>query len=132
MDNLATPRTLYGNIAVATATNDHRLSAREFVKATSFKVTADSVVQRDLNTTQKIDAELWSNGFVSNTDFPSPARICFGAHQADMYTGGYVMNLASNIIFEFSFAVPVKYRLVAVQLQKVAIDSDGVLTAVLE
>ena len=78
---------------------------------------------------------LWSNGFVPPTDFPSPARICFGSHQADathMYTGGYVMNLASNVIFEFSFPVAVKYRLIAVQLQKVAIDSDGVLTATLE
>ena len=49
-----------------------------------------------------------------------------------MYTGGYVMNLASNVIFEFSFPVTCKYRLVAVQLQKVAIDSDGVMTAQLE
>ena len=122
-------------LAVATDPNDHRLSKHEYIKATSFKVTADSVVQRDLNTIQKINAELWSNGFVPPEDFPSPARICFGSHQADathMYTGGYVMNLASNIIFEFSFPVTCKYRLVAVQLQKVAIDSDGVMTAQLE
>jgi len=49
-----------------------------------------------------------------------------------MYTGGYVMNIASNIAFEFSFPVQVKYRLVAVQLQTVSIDSEGVLLAQLE
>jgi len=122
-------------LAVATDPNDHRLSKKDYIKATSFKVTADSIVQRDLNTVQKIDAELWSNGFVPPAEFPAPARICFGSHQADathMYTGGYVMNLASNIVFEFSFAQACKFRLVAVQLQKVAIDSDGVMSAQLE
>ena len=61
--------------------------------------------------------------------------MCFGSHAAEsthMYTGGYVMSNASNVQFEFTFSEAVYYRIVAVQLQKVQIDSDGVLTATLE
>ena len=42
------------------------------------------------------------------------------------------MKIASNIIFEFSFPVQVVFRIVAVQLQTVAINSDGVMTATLQ
>ena len=42
------------------------------------------------------------------------------------------MSNASNVIFEFTFDEAVYYRIVAVQLQKVQIDSDGVMTATLE
>ena len=49
-----------------------------------------------------------------------------------MYTGGYVMKIASNVIFEFTFDEAVKYRIVAVQLQTVAIASAGVITATLQ
>ena len=61
--------------------------------------------------------------------------MCFGSHASEsthMYTGGYVMSNASNVQFEFTFDEAVYYRIVAVQLQKVQIDSDGVLTATLE
>ena len=122
-------------IAVAHNAAEDRLSAREYVKATSFKVSADNIVQRHLDTKEKIAAELWTNGFIETDDFPHCARMCFGSHMSDathMYTGGYVMNIASNIAFEFSFPVQVKYRLVAVQLQTVSIDSEGVLLAQLE
>lgn len=122
-------------LAVATNADEHRLSAHNYVKADSFKVVADSIVQRDLDTPEKINAELWSNGFVPPADFPSPARICFGAHMADathIYTGGYVMKSTSTVLFEFSFPVAVKYRLVAVQLQTVHILEGGHMVAELE
>ena len=122
-------------IAVANQATEDRYTARDYVKATSFKISADNVVQRDLDTKEKIAAELWTNGFIETDDFPHCARLCFGSHMSDathMYTGGYVMKLASNIIFEFSFPVQVRFRIVAVQLQTVAINSDGVMTATLQ
>ena len=115
--------------------DDFMMSPHVFVRATSFKCIADNVVQRDLDTPTKIGAELWTNGFCSPVQFPQPARMCFGSHAAEsthMYTGGYVMSNASNVIFEFTFDEAVYYRIVAVQLQKVQIDSDGVMTATLE
>ena len=122
-------------IAVSHHADEHRLTANDYVKATSFKVSADNIVQRDLDTKEKIGAELWTNGFVERERFPHPARLCFGSHMSDathMYTGGYVMKIASNVIFEFTFDEAVKYRIVAVQLQTVAIASDGVITATLQ
>ena len=34
-----------------------------YIKPTSFKIIADSITQKDLNTQNKVDAELWTNGF---------------------------------------------------------------------
>ena len=42
------------------------------------------------------------------------------------------MRLASKIVFEFQFAVAVKYRIVAVQLMRVKIDSLGTMRSSLE
>ena len=48
------------------------------------------------------------------------------------YSGGYNTTLSSNISFEFSFAQTVRYRLIAVQLQRVKIDALGKMFAYLE
>ena len=48
------------------------------------------------------------------------------------YSGGYNMQLASNVSFEFTFSEAVDYRLYAVQLQRVSIDSLGLIRASLE
>ena len=101
----------------------------------SFSVTADSIDQKVLDTPYKVKAELWTNGFVPPTDFPSPGRLCFAAHasQSDrLYSGGYNMTLASNVQFKFKFAQNVRYRLIAVQLQRVKIDSLGIIRSYLE
>ena len=80
--------------------------------------------------------ELYTQGFVSPDDvFNQPARLCFGAHCAEAdhkYTGGYNMTLASNISFIFTFGVAVKYKLVAVQYQRVKIDANGAVRAYLD
>ena len=47
-------------------------------------------------------------------------------------TSGYNMQLASNVSFEFRFGQGVDYRLYAVQLQRVSIDSLGLIRASLE
>ena len=99
------------------------------------KVTADSIVQKDLNTQQKVDAELWQQGFVDNDDFPNPGRLCFAAHCADnshVYTGGYNQQLASTIEYAFTFGVECRYKIIAVQIQRVKIDSVGRITASLD
>ena len=106
-----------------------------YIKPTSFKVIADSIVQKDLNTQNKIDAELWTNGFCPPPDFPNCGRLCFAAHVASTphtYSGGYNQQLASNIQYEFSFNQAVRYKIVAVQLQRVEIDASGQMTASLE
>ena len=107
-----------------------------FVRPTSFRVEADNIIQKNLDSKEKIEMELYTQGFVSPDDvFNQPARLCFGAHSAEAdhkYTGGYNMTLASNISFIFTFAVAVKYKLVAVQYQRVKIDANGAVRAYLD
>ena len=73
---------------------------------------ADSVVQRHLDTPQKVDIELWQNGFVPPVDFPSPGRMCFAAHAArsdHVYSGAYNMKAAINIDIDSTFHSQIKY-----------------------
>ena len=121
--------------AVATGTEDPIKDVRTMIHPINFKVTADSVTQKDLNTPQKIGMELYSNGFTRNGDFNNCARLCFASHAAESahhYSGGYNMQLASTVQFEFEFGANVDYRLFAVQLQRVSIDSLGLIRASLE
>ena len=121
-------------IAVAENADESR-HGFTYIKPTSFKVTADSIVQKDLDTQNKVDAELWVNGFVQkNVDFKSPGRLCFAAHCASnshVYTGGYNQQLASTIQYDFTFSGACRWKLIAVQLQRVRIDSTGRITATL-
>lgn len=103
-----------------------------YVKPTSFKVVADSIVQKDLDSKNKIDAELWTNGFCAPDDFPSNGRLCFAAQAADTphtYSGGYNQQLASSIQYEFTFDQAVSYKIIAVQIQRVQIDGAGQMSA---
>ena len=121
-------------IAVADNANEDRHTVA-YIKPSSFKIIADSIVQKDLNTKNKVDAELWTNGFCPPADFPNCGRLCFAAHAASTphtYSGGYNQQLASNIQYEFTFPVAVRYKIVAIQLQRVEIDASGQMTASLE
>ena len=122
-------------LAVSTNANDALLQTEQFVRPTKLKITADSIVQKDLDTPNKISIELYENGFDSNPDFPQPARICFAAHCCDnsyAYCGGYNQSIASTITYDFRFAEEVKYKLIAVQLQRVRIDPLGRMSAKLD
>ena len=109
---------------------EHRLDAKEFVKATAIKVTADSIVQLNLDSADKCKIHLWTNGFIENSYFPNASRICFAAHSGEdsshTYKGGYNMTTASNVVVSFKFAQAVKYRIVASQIQRVTCDGRGV------
>jgi len=121
-------------IAVASDDDESRHSFN-YIRPTQIKITADAIVQRDLDTKQKVDAELWSNGFIGSDDFPQPGRMCFANHAAEgthYYSGGYNMTLASNVDIEFKFATACRYKIWAVQLQRVKIDSAGRMRAFLE
>jgi hypothetical protein len=118
-------------LAVADNANEDRHTVA-YIKPTSFKIIADSETQKNLDTQNKVDAELWVNGFCPPPDFPNPGRLCFAAHVASTphtYSGGYNQRLASNIQYEFTFDQAVRYKLVAVQLQRVEIDAAGKMTA---
>ena len=121
-------------IAVANDADESR-HGHTYIKPVTFKVTADSIVQKDLDPQTKVDYELWVNGFVQkNEDFPPPGRLCFAAHCAEnshVYTGGYNQQLASTIQYDFTFAGACRFKLIAVQLQRVRIDSTGRITATL-
>ena len=122
-------------LAVSTNANDALLQTEQFVKPKNLKITADSIVQKDLDTPEKVEIELYENGFDDNADFPQPGRICFAAHCCDnsyAYTGGYNQNIASTITYDFEFATAVKYKLIAVQLQRVRIDPLGRMSAKLD
>ena len=121
-------------LAVANNTDESR-HGFAYLRPTSLKITADAIVQRDLNTTQKVAAELWQNGFVDNDDFPQPGRLCFASHCANnshVYSGGYNQQLASTIEYAFTFAVECRYKIIAVQIQRCKIDSVGRITASLD
>ena len=123
-------------IAVAHEAADKDRSRRQYILPTSVKVIADGIVQKDLDTPEKVACELYVNGFVSPEDFPPPGRLCFAAHCAEgsthMYTGGYTMSLSSNVAFEVTFAEACDFRIVAVQLQRVKISELGIMRAFLE
>lgn len=114
---------------------DESRHTEQYILPTSIKVTADSIVVRDLDTPQKVKAELWTNGYISNSSFPGPGRMCFAAHcsQSDhMFSGGYNMSNTSNVDFAFKFAENVRYKVVAAQIQRVSIDALGVIRARLD
>jgi hypothetical protein len=48
-----------------------------------------------------------------------------------MYSGGYNMTLASNVDFAFTFAEAVRYRIFAVQYQRIKIDAVGKISSYL-
>ena len=122
-------------IAVATGASRDRYSAHKYIRPTVMRVVADTVIQKDLDEVHKVDLESWCNGFTHPEDFPSPGRICFACHCGEashMYTGGYSMTLASNIVFEVAFPQEVQWRLLAIQYQRVTISTIGKLQTSLE
>ena len=122
-------------LALPTDDNDANLVTGQYVRPVKLKVTADSIVQKDLDSAEKIAIELYENGFDTNSHFPQCARLCFAAHCCNnsyAYTGGYNQQIASTIQYDFEFAQAVKYKLVAVQLQRVRIDALGRMSAKLD
>ena len=121
--------------AVATGVDEAQREVLAQVLPSKIKVIADSVTQKDLNTPEKVQMELYSNGFTQNSVFKNAGRLCFASHCAESthhYSGGYNMQTASTVSFEFEFAEGVDYRIYAVQLQRVSIDSLGLIRASLE
>ena len=119
-------------IASAYADSDDSKHNEEYILPTSITVTVDSIVVKSLDTPEKVKAELWTNGFVENSTFKSPGRMCFACHAAQsdhLFSGGYNMQLASNVDFSFTFAEAVRYKIVAVQIQRVSIDAVGKIRA---
>ena len=105
------------------------------VQATHFAIVSDSVTQKSLDSAEKVQMELWNNGFHDNAFCNSPSRLCFAAHasQSDgMYSGGFNMQLSSQIAVEVEFAEDVDYRIFAVQLQRVTVNSIGLVQASLD
>ena len=121
---------------VAVANNaDNSRHTHAYILPTSITITVDSIVVKSLDTAEKVKAELWTNGFVPNSSFPNPGRICFAAHAAHsdhLFSGGYNMQLASNVDVSFTFAAACVYKVVASQIQRVTIDALGKLRARLE
>ena len=80
-------------IAVADDENQAK-HGKDYIMPTSITVTVDSIVVKSLDTPETVKAELWTNGFVANSTFPSPGRMCFAAHAAKsdhLFSGGYNM-----------------------------------------
>ena len=121
-------------LAVPTGTADAKKELLQTTEARSIKITADSIVQRDLENAQKCRVELWSNGFTGNNYCNTASRMCFNAHGSDdkIYSGGYQMSLSSQINVDVSFGVAVDYRVYAVQYQRVTINSTGHVQSSLE
>ena len=122
-------------LAVPTGTNAEDRSFKTQVHANFFQITSDSVVQKSLDTPEKVQLELWQNGFIGNSLVNSPSRLCFAAHCAEaenLYSGAYNMAHSSNITVETRFDEAVDMRIFAVQLQRIVIDADGNLKSSLD
>ncbi len=122
-------------LAVPEGADANDRSLRTQTHADFFQITSDSVVQKSLDTPEKVQLELWQNGFIGNTLVNSPSRICFAAHCAEaenLYSGAYNMAHSSNITVETEFPVAVDMRIFAVQLQRIVIDADGNLISSLD
>ena len=122
-------------LAVPTGATRDRYSPKDYIRPTVMRVLADTVVQKELDEVHKVDLESWCNGFTHPADFPAPGRICFACHcgeSSHMYTGGDSMTLASNIVFELAFPSECRWKIIAVQYQRVTISTVGQLQTSLE
>ena len=122
-------------IAVPTGTAEAQREIDTSVQASHFSIVSDSVTQKSLDSAAKCQMELWANGFVGNSFCNSPSRLCFAAHAAEaenMYTGGFNMQLSSQVSVEIEFPENVDYRVFAVQLQRVTVNSIGLVQASLD
>ena len=122
-------------IAVPTGTDEAHREIQTNVQATHFSITSDSVTQKSLNTSEKVACELWSNGFIGNDYCDCPSRLCFASHAAEaesMYSGGYNMQQSSQITIEVEFAQGVDYKVYAIQLQRITVNSLGLVQSSLD
>ena len=112
----------------------HLVLPLQSVQCSYVKLIADSIVIRCLENKQKIQMELYSNGFVHNSLVNTATRISFAGHASDdhVWSGGFNMSLNSQIALELKFDQTVDYRVFAVQYQRVHIDGIGIMTSSLE
>ena len=123
-------------LAVPHADQDSDRRSHDYIKPSYFEVIHDTVVQKSLDTPNKIESELYTNGFAAPTDFSSPGRLCFASHcstdSTALYSGGYDMSQATTLQFRFKFSQAVDWRLVAVQYSNCKISGSGILTSTLD
>ena len=122
-------------LAVPSGTNNADKEIQTMVLAKHIGITSDSVVQKQLDTPEKVEVELWQNGFIGNAYANSPSRLCCAAHAADaenLYSGGYNMQHSSQVTVDIEYPQNVDFRLYAVQLQRVIIDPDGNIVSSLD
>ena len=122
-------------IAVAEGVADVSKEIQTNVKAKHFSITSDSVIQKSLDTSEKVEMELWQNGFIGNKFANSPSRLCFAAHASEaenLYSGAYNMFHSSQITVDLEYAEAVDYRVFAVQLQRVIINAKGLVISSLD
>ena len=98
------------------------------VHPTKFAIISESVTQKTLNTPEKVQMELWSNGFIGNSKCNRVGGLCFASHAAEAFN----MQLSSQITVDIEFASNVDYRLFAIQLQRVTVNSLGLVQASLD
>ncbi len=121
--------------AYPTNANEATFAVQDIVRPTKLRCVADAITQKNLDSAEKVEIELYENGFESNGDFPQFGRICFSnnaANNSHTYAGGYNQSLASTVTYFFQFAAAVKYKIFAVQLQRCRIDSIGRVSAKLD
>ena len=115
-------------IAVPSGTDEALREYHTNVHPTKFAIISDSVTQKTLNTPEKVQMELWSNGFIGNSKCNRVGGLCFASHAAEAFN----MQLSSQITVDIEFASNVDYRLFAIQLQRVTVNSLGLVQASLD
>ena len=70
-------------IAQGEGTAEAHRQIEQNVRPTHIAIISDSVTQKSLNTVDKVNMELWTNGFIGNTAVNVPGRLCFAAHASE-------------------------------------------------
>jgi hypothetical protein len=105
------------------------------IMASSLQMQCDGVTVRDFNTPEKLLLHNYSEGFQNHAECKQITRLCFGSHSSEnstTYTGSMNFRNISQTKLILKFPVKVDFRLVAVQLMSVQIESTGLLKAYLD
>ena len=103
--------------------------------ASSLEMQCDGITVRDLNDSSKIRMHNYSEGFQNHPQCKAITRICFGSHSSESsttFTGAMNFRNTSQTKLVVTFPSACEFRVVAVQLMSVQIESSGQLKAYLD
>jgi hypothetical protein len=111
------------------ADSNKRNQYSESVLASSLEMQCDGIIVRDFDRPEKVLMHNYSEGFQNHTKCKAISRICFGSHSSESsttFTGAMNFRNTSQTKLTVKFPVAAEFRVVAVQLMSVQIESTVV------